>query len=77
MISDLNEMSKSAPRILVVDDDPEMCRFLGQLFSDEGYQVESVHDGAAALEKYRGANFDLALTDLMMPRMKGTELIAM
>src|SRR5689334_14616383 len=76
MIADLDQITKSGARILVIDDDPEMCRFLGQLFSDEGYQVESVRDGASALEKYRAAPYDLALTDLMMPRMKGTELVS-
>ena len=63
-------LNKTAARILVIDDDPEMCRFLGELFNDEGYDVELVHDGASALEKYRAAPYDLALTDLMMPRMK-------
>ncbi|HEY7168883.1 MAG TPA: response regulator [Candidatus Binatia bacterium] len=69
------EVNRAVPRILIVDDDPEMCRFLGQLFTDEGYEPESVHDGASALDRYRAKAFDLALTDLMMPRMKGTELV--
>ncbi len=62
-------------RILVVEDDREMCRFLCELLSEEGYDVEVVYDGPAALEQYKQTDFDLTLTDLMMPGMKGTELV--
>ena len=62
-------------RILVVDDDREMCQFLADLLGEEGYLVETVHDGPSAVEKYRAGSFDLTITDLMMPRMRGTELV--
>ncbi len=62
-------------RVLVVEDDREMSRFLDQLLSEEGYAVESAPDGPTALEMCRERPFDLIITDLMMPRMKGTELI--
>ena len=67
--------SLNAARILVVEDDREMARFLDQILSEEGYAVELAHDGPAALEKARQSGFDLVVSDLMMPRMKGTELI--
>ena len=62
-------------KILIVDDDREMCQFLADLLSEEGYQVETVHDGPSAVERYRAESFDLTITDLMMPRMRGTELV--
>ena len=62
-------------KILVVDDDHEMCQFLADLLGEEGYDVEAVHDGASAVERYRTDRFDLTITDLMMPRMRGTELV--
>ncbi len=62
-------------RILIVDDDHEMCQFLADLLSEEGYRVETVHDGPSAVERYRAESFDLTITDLMMPRMRGTELV--
>jgi DNA-binding NtrC family response regulator len=62
-------------RILIVDDDREMCQFLADLLGEEGYAVETVHDGPSALAKYRTDSFDLIITDLMMPRMRGTELV--
>ena len=62
-------------RILVVDDDREMCDLLADIFAEEGYEVETVHEGPAAIVKFRARPFDLVITDLMMPRMRGTELV--
>ncbi len=62
-------------RILVVDDDREMSQFLADVLGEEGYRVEMVHDGPSAVERYRADSFDLTITDLMMPRMRGTELV--
>ncbi len=64
-----------AERILIVEDDREMSRFLAELLSEEGYQIKVADDGTSALESYQEGAFDLVITDLMMPRMKGTELI--
>ncbi len=63
-------------RILVVDDDPAMCQLLTDLLREEGYEVDVARDGASAVAKYQAAPFDLTITDLMMPKMKGIELIA-
>lgn len=62
-------------RILIVEDDREMSRFLSELLTEEGYEVEVVCDGPSAVERYKQKGFDLTITDLMMPRMKGTELV--
>jgi len=75
MSSATEEFPRQNARILVVEDDREMCRFLEELLTEEGYHVKTVNDGPAALEEYRLAAFDLVITDLLMPRMKGTELV--
>jgi DNA-binding NtrC family response regulator len=62
-------------RILIVEDDQEMARFLAELLSEEGCDVATSRDGLSALENYRPGFYDLIITDLMMPRMKGTELV--
>jgi DNA-binding NtrC family response regulator len=62
-------------RILVVEDDREMARFLAQILTEEGYAVDLAQDGPAALERAGQSHFDLIISDLMMPRMKGTDLI--
>ena len=61
--------------ILVVEDDRDMCQLLSDLLSEEGFTVKTVHDGLSAFELYRTGSFDLVITDLMMPRMRGTELV--
>ena len=43
----------NAPRILVVDDDQDICRNLSDILTDLGYQVDYAHDGPAALELVR------------------------
>lgn len=65
----------SARRILIVEDDREMSRFLTELLAEEGYDPAGAIDGPSALDSYKRDDFDLVITDLMMPRMKGTELI--
>jgi DNA-binding NtrC family response regulator len=69
------ELTGCRGRVLVVEDDREMSRFLSELLAEEGYNVEVACDGTSALERYQQTDFDLTITDLMMPRMKGTELV--
>ena len=62
-------------RILIVDDDRAMCQLLIDLLRDDGYQAEVAYDGESALDKCRATRFDLTITDLMMPKMRGIELV--
>lgn len=61
-------------RILVVDDIPDNTFFLQTLLESEGYQVDVVDSGAAALEKIAAEPPDLVLLDVMMPEMNGYEV---
>ncbi|HTL04293.1 MAG TPA: sigma 54-interacting transcriptional regulator, partial [Gemmatimonadales bacterium] len=66
----------SHARLLLVDDDAEACRLLGEVLEREGYQVAralSVDEALAALD--RGPGFDALLTDLRMPGASGLDLI--
>ena len=62
------------PRILVVDDDQDICRNLTDILSDLGYQVDVAHDGLSALELVRQRPYDVALLDYKMPGMDGLTL---
>ncbi|MCA1765033.1 MAG: response regulator [Desulfobulbaceae bacterium] len=64
-------------RILIVDDDPELRENIGELLSDEGWEVETAVDGNSALLKTREKEYDIVLTDLIMPGLQGTELAAL
>ncbi len=61
--------------VLVVDDEPELCRALCKLLNRNGYRVLNAGNGEDGLEILRRETVDLVLTDLLMPRMGGLELL--
>jgi PAS domain S-box-containing protein len=67
--------SKTAGSILVVDDDDAVRGLLQQTLADAGYQVLSARDGRAGMQLAAEHEFDLVLTDLIMPDQEGIETI--
>jgi two-component system alkaline phosphatase synthesis response regulator PhoP len=65
-----------AARILVVDDETHLADGIRENLVAEAYETAVAYDGAAGLEQLRDAAFDLAIVDVMMPRMDGLELCA-
>jgi two-component system response regulator VicR len=65
-----------AGTILVADDDDTILGLVAYLLEDEGYRVLRASDGAEALACAQREAPDLVLTDIMMPRMTGVELLA-
>ena len=61
-------------KILVVDDDQNICELLRLYLTKEGYQVTLASDGEDALAKYAQAKPDMVLLDVMMPRLDGWEV---
>lgn len=64
------------PRILVVDDESHLADGIRENLAAEGYETTVAYDGQAGLEAARAGAFDLAVVDVMMPRMDGLELCA-
>jgi len=62
-------------RILIADDDAEMRSEIAGILKDDGYDVKTAGDGAAALKLIRKQKFDLLLLDLKMPVMTGFEVL--
>ena len=62
-----------SPKILVVDDDPDICELLEYNFTKEGYEVKTAANGALALEIAPQFLPDIILMDIMMPVMDGIE----
>ena len=62
------------PRILIVDDEPNIVLALELLMKREGYEIRTVGDGEAAVEAAKQFRPDLILLDVMMPRMDGYEV---
>jgi len=69
-------MSATQPgeRILVVEDDPTVAEVVTRYLAREGYRVETVADGASALDRALASPPDLMVLDLMLPGMDGLEV---
>ncbi|MFH2053809.1 MAG: sigma-54 dependent transcriptional regulator [bacterium] len=67
--------AESLGTVLVVDDEPELCRALSKLLNRNGYRVLSAGNGEEGLLVLRQEAVDLVLTDLQMPRMGGLDLL--
>ncbi len=61
-------------RVLVADDEPAVTEVMGMALDAAGYHVLTAHDGVEALELVRRERPDVALLDVMMPRMDGREV---
>ena len=62
-------------KVLVVDDEEPVRKFVERVLGDAGYQIEVAGDGSEALEvAQKIGQFEILVTDLMMPRMSGDEL---
>jgi len=61
--------------VLVVDDDTGVRDMLSSVLNDEGYVVEAVENGKEAIKACEKSFFDVALIDVELPDMKGTELL--
>jgi len=62
-------------RILVIDDDEIMNGMTVQLLSEAGYEAEGAHDGDSGLKILASKQFDLVVTDIVMPEKEGIETI--
>jgi two-component system response regulator CpxR len=62
-------------KVLIIDDDEELCDLVSEYLSVEGFEVESMHDGDAGLERARAGVFDLAILDVMMPKKNGFDVL--
>jgi signal transduction histidine kinase len=66
----------SGHRILIVDDDENICKSLRLIFKKKGYEVETVGTGREAIGKVQERFFNLTLLDIKLPDMAGIELLA-
>jgi len=65
----------SESRLLIVDDDVELCKGLVEFFSCEGYVADVAHDGEAGLMQARTGRHKLVILDIVMPKMTGLQML--
>jgi DNA-binding response OmpR family regulator len=63
------------PRVLLVDDDRELCQMLGEYLSAEHFDVKSVHDGSDALAEIEVNDFEILILDVMLPTLSGFDVL--
>ena len=68
-------MVESKKTILVVDDDKSILRTFTRILQKSGYEIEVAETGKEAIEKAENHNYDLALIDIRLPDMDGTDLL--
>jgi DNA-binding NtrC family response regulator len=66
----------STARILIVDDDESIRKVLTAILDEEGYVVETAESGREAIRKSNEQFYNLALIDIRLPDMQGTQLLA-
>src|ERR1700686_2290554 len=67
--------TRDMERILVIDDDVELCTLGGEYLQAEGFVVEAAHDGESGLQRATGGGYLLAVLDVMLPGINGFEVL--
>jgi DNA-binding NtrC family response regulator len=62
-------------RVLVVDDDPQVCKTVGTILKEHDYHVQSYSQARQSIQAARKNPFDIALVDIKMPDMSGIEVV--
>jgi DNA-binding response OmpR family regulator len=69
-----NQKSRRRKRILLVDDDPDICLAYQIVLEDAGYECISYTDSIKALQEFRANYYDLVILDIKMPKLDGFAL---
>src|SRR5438445_12054773 len=62
-------------RILVIDDDIELCELVAEYLEPDGYQVDAAHDGVEGVKRALAEDYSLAVLDYMLPGLNGFEVL--
>lgn len=62
-------------KVLIIDDDEELCELVAEYLTVEGFETKAVHDGAAGLEFALSGEYDMAVLDVMLPKMNGFDVL--
>ncbi len=64
-----------AKHILVIDDEKQIRTYLSKVLQREGYQVTACEDGVQGVSEFRRGNFDVVITDILMPNRDGIDTV--
>jgi DNA-binding response OmpR family regulator len=66
--------NENKKKILIIDDDPDICVTLKEIFKQNGFGADSFTDPLLALHKFKAGLYNLLLLDIKMPEMNGFQL---
>jgi two-component system response regulator AtoC len=69
-------VAESKKTIIVVDDDKSILRTFTRILQKSGYEIDVAETGREAMDKAENQHYDLALVDIRLPDMDGTDLLA-
>src|SRR3979411_2313623 len=69
------EMMRKHARLLIVDDDPDLCELVQRYLQAEGFVTSVVHSGTEGTHAGMSGNYDLIVLDVMLPDMKGFDVL--
>jgi DNA-binding response OmpR family regulator len=70
--NDNNNNYNDKRRVLIVDDEPDLCTVLKMVLEDNGFEANSFEDPTLALKNFKAGSYDLVLLDIKMPEMDGS-----
>ena len=70
-----SELASREARVLLVDDDRELCQMLTEYLDAEHFDVKSVHDGGDALAELQANEFEILILDVMLPSVGGFDVL--
>lgn len=62
-------------KILIIDDDEELCELVSEYLTVEGFEIESVNDGQTGFDRALSGDYDMAILDVMLPKMNGFDVL--
>jgi len=62
-------------KLLLIDDDQEMCREMKEILNDMDYCVDTVHDGHSAVDRAKNNEYNILLLDLKIPGLNGLDVL--
>jgi two-component system response regulator CpxR len=62
-------------KVLIIDDDEELCELVSEYLSVEGFDVACVNDGKSGLSSALSGDYDMAILDVMLPKMNGFDVL--
>jgi two-component system, OmpR family, response regulator CpxR len=69
------DAERSSRRILLIEDDTDLCCLMGDYFGEQGFRMEAAHDGRLGLARAIDGAFDLIILDAMLPSLDGFEVL--